>query len=335
VFLHSSSLSFRKCFRPGARRFRTLGRRSHVPLLLREIKKGAAASTLNAARPLRRFPAPPPSPDLPPPVTSARTEPRSVIPTAPPFHSLRFRLLPWCVRGDRAPATGVVHRGQGAPLPPHRHDGDSRAPRRRGPPLCWLASLPPRARLALATLSSRVGGSLRLEGGRAPAATPRGRERASRVPALPHRSLHRSSSLCASAGGYPFTSALAPSFSSWRRGELLRLATASAPLLRRGGHSSQGPSSRQPRAELGDVAIIVRRCCNRCLQMLHECTRSCYNRILEMFQSLSTYVCICVRAAVHDIGIHVCNRFLMSQLLFTDVVLGAYRCCIGFISMFA
>jgi hypothetical protein len=64
--------------------------------------------------------------------------------------------------------------------------------------------------------------------------------------------------------------------------------------------------------------------------MLHECTRSCCNHFLEMFQSLSAYVCICVRVAVHDIDVHVCNRFLMSQLLFTDVVLVAYRCCIGF-----
>jgi hypothetical protein len=117
------------------------------------------------------------------------------------------------------------------------------------------------------------------------------------------------------------------------RGELLRPATASSPLLRRGGHASQGPSSRQPGAELGDVAIVVRRCCNQCLQMLHECTRSCCNRFLDMFQSLSTYVCICVHVAVHDIGVRVCNRFLMSQLLFTNVVLVAYQCCIGFISM--
>jgi hypothetical protein len=38
-------------------------------------------------------------------------------------------------------------------------------------------------------------GSLRLEGGRAPAAAPRSREQASRVPALPRRSLRWSSSL--------------------------------------------------------------------------------------------------------------------------------------------
>jgi hypothetical protein len=45
--------------------------------------------------------------------------------------------------------------------------------------------------------------------------------------------------------------------------------------------------------------------------------------------------CICVRvAAVHDISAHVLQYFLTSQLLFIDVVLVAYLCCIGFISMF-
>jgi hypothetical protein len=63
---------------------------------------------------------PPPPPDLPPPATSVRTEPRYVIPAAPPFHSLRFRLLPWCVRGDWAPTAGAARRGQGAPPPSPR-----------------------------------------------------------------------------------------------------------------------------------------------------------------------------------------------------------------------
>jgi hypothetical protein len=41
-----------------------------------------------------------------------------VIPTAPPFDSLRFRLLPWCVRGDWAPNVSSAHRGRALPRPP-------------------------------------------------------------------------------------------------------------------------------------------------------------------------------------------------------------------------
>jgi hypothetical protein len=44
----------------------------------------------------------------------------TVIPVVPPFHSSRFRLLPWCVRGDRAPIAGAACRGRGAPPPPCR-----------------------------------------------------------------------------------------------------------------------------------------------------------------------------------------------------------------------
>jgi hypothetical protein len=114
----------------------------------------------------------------------------------------------------------------------------------------------------------------------------------------------------------------------------VRRRCPSLPSTGRAPYARQREILPSPPCQLGDVAIVVRRCRNRCLQMLHECTRSCCSRFLEMFQSLSTYVCICVRVAVHDIGVHVCNRFLLSQLLFTDVVLVAYRCCIGFRLMF-
>jgi hypothetical protein len=43
-----------------------------------------------------------------------------VIPGAPPFHSLRFRLHPWSVRGGRVPAAGAARRGRGAPPPSPR-----------------------------------------------------------------------------------------------------------------------------------------------------------------------------------------------------------------------
>jgi hypothetical protein len=86
---------------------------------------------------------------------------------------------------------------------------------------------------------------------------------------------------------------------------------------------SPGQSSVMLQSLFKDVAIGVSKC-------LHECTRSCCNRFLEMFPSLSSYVCICVRVAVHDIIVRVCNCFLLSQLLFTDVVLVGYRSCIGF-----
>jgi hypothetical protein len=97
------------------------------------------------------------------------------------FSFLLVSPLPWCVRGDRAPAAGAVRRGRGRPtasLP-----CDSRAPRRRGPLSTDSPPFLPEPDPALRRLlpSSCGGGSLWLEGGRAPAAALRDRERARRV----------------------------------------------------------------------------------------------------------------------------------------------------------
>jgi hypothetical protein len=119
---------------------------THAPIS-RELKNKSRSPHARTSRvPLRSFPASPPPADLPPQVTSTRIEPRSVIPAAPLLHSLWFRLLPWCVHGDRAPAAGTARRGRGAPPPLHRHDSDLWAPRRRGPLSAGSPPFPPRAR---------------------------------------------------------------------------------------------------------------------------------------------------------------------------------------------
>jgi hypothetical protein len=68
-----------------------------------------------------------------------------------------------------------------------------------------------------------------------------------------------------------------------------------------------------------DVVIIIRRRCNRvlrcyncCSQMLHECSWSCCNYFLEMFQSLSAHV-----ASAFVL------RYMVSVFMFTVI----FSCC--------
>jgi hypothetical protein len=93
-------------------------------------------------------------------------------------------------------------------------------------------------------------------------------------------------------------------------------------------------SSLQLGAELDDVAIVVRRCCNRCPQMLHECTRSCCMNVLGhvaiIFQR-------CFNHRLHMFAFAFVLQYMISifmfAIIFFNVAIVVHRCCISCISM--
>jgi hypothetical protein len=109
-------------------------------------------------------------------------------------------------------------------------------------------------------------------------------------------------------------------------------------LSRRGGHDSQswarcnsGRSSMMLQLLFGDVAIGVCKCCMNVLDHVAWM----YSVMLQSFSrdvSIIVYICLHLCSCCSTWYQYSCLQsfFLMSQLLFTDVVLVAYRCCIGF-----